>query len=144
MAGIPPHPGPPSKLDLASLPLEVSASASGCGLGEGEEAAAFFTRGKGALRQTEGVLASSLPLLTGRRQLPLPKGRVGVRGTYLIVVGWIVRRLARDRDVMRMAFAQAGIRDLDEFGFLMQIGYRARAGIAHRRPQAADELMQHG
>src|SRR3954451_18480305 len=53
----------------------------------------------------------------------------------------IVRRLLRDRHVVRMRLAQAGRGDANEFRFL-QLLDRRRAAIAHRLPQAADELVQ--
>src|SRR5947199_8719221 len=51
----------------------------------------------------------------------------------------IVRRVLRDRDVVRVAFAQAGARDPDEACGLQRLD-RLRAAVAHRLAQAADEL----
>src|SRR3546814_7299931 len=53
----------------------------------------------------------------------------------------IVRRLARYRDVVDMAFAQPRICDPHEFVPLAAILERAAAGIAHRRLYPAHHLM---
>src|SRR3546814_16991763 len=53
----------------------------------------------------------------------------------------IIRRLARDRNIVDMAFAQPGAGDLDEFRALAQVLEGAAAGIAHRRLHATDKLV---
>src|SRR5919204_2751504 len=53
----------------------------------------------------------------------------------------IVRRLFRDRHVVGMALAQAGGGDADELRPLHLLD-RRRAAVAHRLPEAADELVQ--
>ena len=53
----------------------------------------------------------------------------------------VVRRLAGDRDVVDVALAQAGAGDAHEGAVLLHLGDRAVAGVAHRRPQAADQLV---
>src|SRR5438105_5067403 len=53
----------------------------------------------------------------------------------------IVRALARDRDVVDVAFAQARAGDADELGLVVEIGKVLGADIAHRRAQAAGELV---
>src|SRR3546814_3352322 len=55
----------------------------------------------------------------------------------------IIRRLARDRNIVDMAFAQPGAGDLDEFRALAQVLEGAAAGIAHRRLHATDKLAAH-
>src|SRR3954453_9474617 len=52
----------------------------------------------------------------------------------------IVRRLFRDRDVVRVRLAQPGAGDADERGVL-QVGDRRGAAVAHRLPQTADQLV---
>src|SRR5712691_4803948 len=52
----------------------------------------------------------------------------------------IVRRVLRDRDVVRMALAQTGAGDPDEARGLQRLD-RLRAAVAHRLAQAADELV---
>src|SRR5581483_4429521 len=54
----------------------------------------------------------------------------------------IVRRVLRDRDVVRVRLAQAGAGDADEPRLLHRLD-RRRAAVAHRLPEAADELVQH-
>src|SRR5579872_355940 len=54
----------------------------------------------------------------------------------------IVRRLFRDRHVVRMRLAQPGGRDTNERRALHLLD-RRRAAVAHRLPQPADQLMQH-
>ena len=44
---------------------------------------------------------------------------------------------------MDVAFAQAGAGDADELRLVVKLGDVLRADIAHRRTQAAGELMQH-
>src|SRR3546814_19946392 len=58
-----------------------------------------------------------------------------------VLSGGVVRRLARDRHVMDMAFTQARIGDADKAGALLQLVDRMRASIAHRRLDPADKLM---
>src|ERR687886_402997 len=53
----------------------------------------------------------------------------------------IVRRLLRDRHVVRVALAQPGRGDADEARALHLLD-RLRAAVPHRLPQAADELVQ--
>src|SRR5919204_6702952 len=55
----------------------------------------------------------------------------------------IVRRLLRHRHVVRMAFAEAGAGDANEPGRLHLVD-RGRAAVAHRLPEAADELVEDG
>src|SRR3546814_11177288 len=55
----------------------------------------------------------------------------------------IVRRLARDCDVVDMAFAQTRVGYAHEFGALAEILEGAAAGIAHRGLHAADHLVDH-
>src|SRR5919197_407084 len=55
----------------------------------------------------------------------------------------VIRRLLRDRHVVRMALAQARARDADE-ARLLELVDRRRAAVAHRLPQPADELVQDG
>src|SRR5207302_3127780 len=50
-------------------------------------------------------------------------------------------RLAGDRDVVDMALAQPGIGDPDKAAVALHLGDRAVAGVAHRRAQAADQLV---
>src|SRR3954468_14606175 len=52
----------------------------------------------------------------------------------------IVRRLLRDRHVVRMALAQPGAGDAHEARAL-HLGRRRGAAVAHRLAQAADELV---
>src|ERR1700733_11748761 len=53
----------------------------------------------------------------------------------------VVRRLAGDRDVVDVAFAEAGAGDADELAVLLHLGDGAVAGVAHRGFEAADQLM---
>src|SRR3954454_24578019 len=53
----------------------------------------------------------------------------------------IVRRLLRDRHVVRMRLAQTGRRDAHELR-VVQLLDRRGAAVAHRLPQSADELVQ--
>src|SRR3954451_7200645 len=53
----------------------------------------------------------------------------------------IVRRLLRDRHVMRMRLAQPGRGDADELR-VVQLLDRRGAAVAHRLPQSADELVE--
>src|SRR5205807_1434587 len=53
----------------------------------------------------------------------------------------VIRRLLRDRDVVRMALAQPRGCDADE-PRVLQLLDRRGAAVAHRLPQAADELVQ--
>src|SRR5437660_7362596 len=53
----------------------------------------------------------------------------------------VVRRLAGDRDVVDVAFAEAGAGDADEGAVFLHLADRAVAGVAHRRPQPADQLV---
>src|SRR3954467_5918258 len=52
----------------------------------------------------------------------------------------IVRSLFRDRHVVRVRLAQPGAGDADE-ARLLHLGDRRSAAVAHRLPQAADELV---
>src|ERR687898_2897972 len=54
----------------------------------------------------------------------------------------VVRRFLRDRDVVRVALAETRTGDPDEAGVELQRLDRRRAGVAHRLPEAADELVQ--
>src|SRR5688572_8352812 len=63
-------------------------------------------------------------------QTPGERGRSAVRG--------IVRAFPRDGYVMRVAFAQARIGDLDELRLAVEFLDGGRAGIAHRSAKAAD------
>src|ERR671913_29307 len=54
----------------------------------------------------------------------------------------IVRRLLRDRHVVRVRLAQARPRDPHERRVL-QLADRGRAAVAHGLPEAADELVEH-
>ena len=56
--------------------------------------------------------------------------------------GVVVRRFDRHRDVVRVTFLQARSRDLHELG-LLQLLDGGRAGVAHRRTQAAGQLEDH-
>src|ERR1700744_3607207 len=69
-----------------------------------------------------------------------PWGCPGMTGARLRPAR-IVRRLARDRHVMDMAFAQARTGDADELCLLVEFADVARTDIAHRCTQAACELM---
>src|SRR5882757_11422274 len=53
----------------------------------------------------------------------------------------VVRALARDGDVVDVAFAQARAGDAHELRLLMELGQVPRADVSHRRAQAAGELM---
>src|SRR6185437_12931919 len=53
----------------------------------------------------------------------------------------IVRRLAGHRDVVDMALAQTRRGDLHETAILLHVGDSLVAGVAHRRAQAADKLV---
>src|SRR5690349_10296275 len=53
----------------------------------------------------------------------------------------IVRRLARNRHVVDVAFAQARAGDADELRLVVQLLHVARADIAHRGTKTAGELM---
>src|SRR3546814_17653536 len=55
----------------------------------------------------------------------------------------IVRRLARDCDVVDVAFAQTRVGDAHEFGALAEILEGAAAGITHRGLHAADHLVHY-
>ena len=57
-------------------------------------------------------------------------------------IGRVIRTFARDRDVVHVAFAQAGRRDPHEFRARLQILDCRRADIAHCGAQAAGELVQ--
>src|SRR4051812_45138405 len=56
----------------------------------------------------------------------------------------IVRALARDGDVVHVAFAQARAGDAHELGLAVQLRHVTRTDITHGGAQAAGELMQHG
>ena len=84
---------------------------------------------------------------TGRRSRRRAPGRSSGRGsgdgsgmTSATLSTTVVRRVLRDRDVVRMALAQAGAGDADEARLLHRLD-RRRAAVAHRLPQAADELV---
>src|SRR5260370_8160310 len=53
----------------------------------------------------------------------------------------VVRALARDGDVMDVAFAQARAGDAHELRLLVELGKVSGADISHRGPQATCELM---
>src|SRR3954452_20260269 len=53
----------------------------------------------------------------------------------------VIRRLAQYRDIVDVAFAQARAGDADEGAVALHLGDRAVAGIAHRRFEAADQLV---
>src|SRR5262249_6947252 len=55
----------------------------------------------------------------------------------------IVGRLLGDRHVVRVALLEPGGRDPDEAGLLLHLIDRRRAAVAHRLPEAADELVEH-
>src|SRR6266511_4620473 len=65
----------------------------------------------------------------------------GVRSGSCRISAPIVRRLLRDRHVVRMALAQARGGDADELRALHLVDRRGSA-VAHRLTQAADELVQ--
>src|SRR5215207_3530241 len=54
----------------------------------------------------------------------------------------IVRRLLRDRHVVRVRLAQPRARDPHEC-CILQLRHRCRAAVPHGLPQAADELVEH-
>src|SRR5690606_17976683 len=56
--------------------------------------------------------------------------------------GPVVRSLAGDRHVVDMALAQARAGDADELAAAAHRGDRRMAGIAHRRAEPADELVE--
>src|SRR5271170_1485891 len=64
-------------------------------------------------------------------------------GSKLRLLNVIVRSLARDDDVVDVAFAQSGIRDAHKAGFCLQVLDRSTAQIAHAGTQSADELVDH-
>src|ERR1700733_13730542 len=55
----------------------------------------------------------------------------------------VVWTLARDGDVVDVAFAQACAGDAHELRLVMEFGEVFRADISHRRTQAAGELVHH-
>src|SRR6516164_4333834 len=56
-------------------------------------------------------------------------------------VSRVVRRLAGHCDVVDVALAQSGGSDPHQGAVLLHLVYRAVAGIAHRRPQPTDQLV---
>src|SRR5713226_1534897 len=84
-----------------------------------------------------GLLNTRVPLtLPPCGSLPLPRGSPPVS-----TVLRIVRRLAGHRDVVDVAFTQSGSGDPHKGTVLLHLADRAVAGIAHRRPQPTDQLV---
>src|SRR6478672_11484240 len=54
----------------------------------------------------------------------------------------VIRRVLRDRDVVRVRLAQPGTSDAHEARILQRLD-RLGAAVAHRLPEAADDLVQH-
>src|SRR5258708_33886380 len=70
--------------------------------------------------------------------LPLPPGeRDSAPSDFLPVI----RRLAGDGDIVDVALAQARSGDLHEAAIPLHLRGVAVAGIAHRRPQPADDVV---
>src|SRR6266852_5485618 len=70
-------------------------------------------------------------------------GRSSTAGNWTMFDGSaaIVRRLFRDRDVVRMRLAKPRRGDADE-ACALHLLQRRRAAVAHRLPEPSDELMQ--
>src|ERR1700684_1879808 len=80
--------------------------------------------------------------------IPVPTYRVsrpcgGQSGALELGPAGVVRALARDGDVVNVAFAQACAGDAHELRFVVEFGEVFRADISHRRTQATGELMHH-
>src|SRR5207244_3349554 len=65
------------------------------------------------------------------------------KGTTFDGSATIVRRLFRDRHVVRMRLTEPGARDANEAGALHLVD-RPRAAVPHRLSQATDQLVQNG
>src|SRR5215218_1479730 len=71
-------------------------------------------------------------------------GRSSTRGSVrrATTSAAVIRRVLRDRDVVRVRLAQAGAGDADEARTLERLD-RGRAAVAHCLAEAADDLVQH-
>jgi len=69
--------------------------------------------------------------------------KIGTRRSQLFssLLGRVVRRLARDHDVMHMALAKTSGADSHEACLLLQIGNGLATTITHARSQAANHLV---
>src|SRR4029079_11468530 len=89
----------------------------------------------------------TLPAISGvcgppksRRSTGRSSGEGSGAGKGMISASAIVRRVLRDRHVVGMALAQARSGDADEASVLQRFD-RRRAAVAHRLPDAADDLV---
>src|SRR5580765_6988659 len=119
--------GPPERISAAGLRATTSAGETRC------ETSSEYTR---ATRTRRAISCEYWPprstTRTGRSS-----GSASARGSATIV-----RRVLRDRDVVRVRLVQARAGDPHEARRLQRLD-RRRAAVAHRLTEAADDLVQH-
>src|SRR4051795_4389130 len=81
-----------------------------------------------------------MPAFAGHDTVIWASARIPTRSRRLAPAR-IVRRLARDGDVVDVAFAQASAGDADELRLLVQVLHVLGADIAHRGAETAGELV---
>src|SRR6267154_5188921 len=96
------------------------------------------------LSKNRGTIANASSRAERRSVAPtIPRfaGLVVVNLALKLCPAGVIRALARDGDVVDMAFAQARAGDAHELRLLMELGEVSRADIPHRRAQSPGELM---
>src|ERR1700736_5067895 len=114
--------------------LPLSRPAGGGGEGEGGEGPGGGRGGGAPPPPSPSARAPPSPAV--RERGSLAAGRE-IYSTVLRVIGGF----AGDRDVVDVALAQPSRGDPHEGAVLLHLADRAVAGIAHRRPQSADQLV---
>src|SRR5581483_6004459 len=141
--------GPPDRISARGLRARISSGVARC------ETSSEYTR---ASRTRRAISCEYCPPKS-TTNTPLSFAGVGKAATCSFLAGSVeptparakgsrasgaavIRRILRDRDVVRVRLAQPGARDAHELRFLQSLD-RRRAAVAHRLAKAADELVQH-
>src|SRR2546429_5737224 len=116
--------GPPDRISAEGLRLRRSSTDERC------ETSSEYTR---ASRTRRAISCEYWPPRSTTRTGRSSGGGSGSATTSASAP--VIRRLLRDRDVVRVALPQARARDADE-ARVLQLLDRGRAAVAHRLPQA--------
>src|SRR5580698_110044 len=96
---------------------------------------------------SQGWISQYTPLSRTRRAMSwvycAPKSRIRIRCAWMSGDA-VIGRFLGDGHIVHMAFAHTGVGDAHEFGPGAHDLDGAAAGVAHRRAQAAGQLVQDG
>src|SRR5438067_9074472 len=117
--------GPPERINACGLRARTCCAVIVCGT------SSEYTRASRTRR------AISWAYCTPRSTTRTGRSSGARSGSWTISASAVIRRLLRDRHVVRMRLAQAGPGDAHELRALHVLD-RGRAAVPHRLPQAAD------